>query len=293
MPTSQIFLCGGRTDQAASHAPSVREALLRHLPKRNSLGSSNIILAERANEALPDSNFTNLLDLEECIAAIVDAVVLIVESAGSICELGAFAKTDEIRRKMLIIIPNEHDNVKSFIKLGPLKYMRDISSSSEIHPFDWNFINSILSVPEYSLDGMITEISNSVSKIERNPKFDKILIGHRIYLTLAFCHLLRGAKLNEIKECFRMTTIDDITDRDIKKYLDTLQICGLVERASNGSKHVHFIPKITQLPIKAAFQKNIGDEKRDILRWIQSIAADILQEDPVRMKMFQRHNHAN
>ena len=95
-----VFLCGGMLDAAASKPSSVREALLRHLPLRSEINGTQIILAERATEALPGSNFTNLLDLEEYIAAVVDGVILIVESAGSVCELGAFVKTPEISAKL-------------------------------------------------------------------------------------------------------------------------------------------------------------------------------------------------
>jgi hypothetical protein len=86
-PENLMFLCGGEQGAGKTPLPSVREALLRHLPNREKFGESRILLAEQAVDAFADTAFENLLDLEECIAAIVTSVVLIVESAGSICEL--------------------------------------------------------------------------------------------------------------------------------------------------------------------------------------------------------------
>jgi hypothetical protein len=232
------------------------------------------------------------LDLEEYLAGIVDAVVLIVESPGSICELGAFAKTPEIREKLVTLISNAHFNRPSFITLGALKYLKSTYPKRRINPFDWQRQSTSVAVPLYALNGMVEEINDTLSRAEKSPKFNPSLTGHKIYLTLAFCHILRGAKLHEIKTCFAATPIDDVSELHIKKYLDILRICGLVERVSNGSKRMHFISLVNQLPIRAAFRPGLSDPDRDILRWIQSIAYAVAEEDPIRVAIFQEHNHA-
>jgi len=290
-PKSLIFLCGGQQNQALEVVPSVREALLRHIPDRGQVGVSTIILAERATEALAESNFSNLLDLEEYIAAVVDAVVLIVESAGSICELGAFAKTDEIRRKLVIIIANIHNNGRSFITLGALKYIAESADSAEIHPFDWHEHNGGMVVPEYALNGMVTEINSAIDRVVARPKFNPGSIGHRIYLTLALCHILRGAKLGELKECLELALPVKVPESELKKYLNILQICGLLERVANGAKHIHYVSLVDRLPIVAAFRAGAAAGERNILRWLSEISADIRDEDPVRLELFREHNH--
>jgi len=66
-----------------------------------------------------------LLNLENVLADSVDAVVLVVESAGAIAELGAFANTDRLRPKLVCVLKKRYRRDKSFINYGPLRLMKD------------------------------------------------------------------------------------------------------------------------------------------------------------------------
>lgn len=238
-----VFLCGGFLNQAAVKPPTVREALLRHLPSRDRFADSLIILAERATEALPGSNFTNLLDLEEYISALVDGVILIVESAGSICELGAFVKTSEIREKLIVVISSAHDNSPSFIKLGALKYFEEISDGEpEISPFHWEVQDDGVNIQDYVLDDIVSEISESLSRVKPRGKFKIDNLGDRIHLTLSICHVLRGAKLAEIKSIYSSIGFGSF-ENEIVKHLSVLEIVGHVVPVTHGRKIKYYIPK--------------------------------------------------
>ena len=292
-PKNLLFLCGGKENPAAALLPSMRETLLRRLPNRSIFGQSQILLAERAIEALPSTTFENLLDLEECIAAIVDAIVLIVESPGSICELGAFAKTPEISRKLLVIIQNDYANAQSFITLGALGYLKSLDPNYEIMPYHWTDIaaEGVL-VSDYILNAMITDISEALSKVPRNEKFNSQERGHLIYLALAFCHLLRGARLGELKQCFEFSSIS-IAEKEIKKGLETLQICGLLKKVSVGPKRVHYVSRTSRLPLELAFRTGVANPRRDTLRRLTLIVKAIGREDKDRISIFQDHNDAS
>lgn len=292
-PRRQVFLCGGRLDQVPDVACSVREALLRSLPARNAIGPAEIILAERANEALAASSFDNLLDLERCLAAVVDAIILIVESAGSQCELGAFVVVEEIRHKLTVITLNQYYNEPSFIRLGAIKFLEGNSDSAEVHPFDWQGVDGGVAVPDYALQGMITEIIARIEKVPSKQKFNKKSVGHIILLTLSFCHLLRSAKLGDIKVCFDVVAPEiALTEINIRNYLDTLIICGLIDRAANGAKNVYYVSLVDRIPLDAAFTADAKDTERNILRWIETITEQIAEEDSIRLKLFREHNHA-
>lgn len=239
-----VFLCGGALDAAAAQPPSVREALLRHLPSRDRIGDAQIILAERATEALPGSNFTNLLDLEEYISAIVDGVILVVESAGSICELGAFVKTPEISDKLVVLISSAHDNASSFIKLGVLKYFSELSGKeAEISPFHWDFVAGGVVVQDYVLVDIVEELTESIARVRRKGKFKENSLGDRVFLTLSICHLLRGARLAELRDCYASIGMEAF-EREIVKHLSVLEICKLIEPVSHGKKTKYFVPKV-------------------------------------------------
>lgn len=288
----RFFLCGGKLDEAAANLPSVREALLRNLPTRERFSDARIILAERATEALPGSNFTNLLDMEEYISAMVDGVILIVESAGSICELGAFVKTPEIRDKLIVLISSEHDNISSFIKLGALKYFSEACDGEpEISPFHWNIADSALIIQDYVIKDIISELSESLSRIRPRGKFNSQSLGDRIYLTLTICHILRGAKLSEIKDCYRCMVLDEF-EPELIKHLSILEICGHLVPVSHGKKIKYFVPLIENMPMKFAFTVDAADRDRDTLRWIRDISSLVAKHEPTRMRIFQEHQHA-
>ena len=64
-PSKFVFLCGGRIEGADEPPSSARDAFLRYLPQKDRLGSAIIVRAEQANQKLAESNFDDLLDLEE------------------------------------------------------------------------------------------------------------------------------------------------------------------------------------------------------------------------------------
>lgn len=286
-----VFLCGGQISPAALVPPSVREALLRHLPARDKIDGAQVILAERATEALPGSNFTNLLDLEEYISAIVDGVILIVESAGSICELGAFVKTPEISAKLVVLISSLHDNISSFIKLGALRYFDEASNGDpEISPFHWDIVDNGVSVQDYVLTDILKEIAESLKRVRAKGKFRSSNLGDRIFLTLSICHILRGAKAAEIKECYKQIGLEEY-EKEIVKHLSVLEICNYILPVSHGKKIKYFVPLIGKIPIRFAFKSNAADRDRDTLRWIGEISALVAVHEPTRMRIFQEHQH--
>jgi hypothetical protein len=241
--------------------------------------------------ALPGSNFQNLLDLEEYLSALVDAVVLFLESPGSICELGAFVKTDEIRKKLIVVISNIHNNMPSFITLGALRYFQQVSKiEAEIYPFDWTIAERGIEIHDYVLDGIISDTSDAINRIRPKNLFDTNSLGDQINLTLSFCHFLRGAKITELKQCFNEAGIS-VTEQILLKHLSVLEICDLVLPVSYGKKHKFYIPTISELPIRFAFSKGTPDRERNILRWIQEISALLLEQDSIRMRIFREHHH--
>ena len=134
-PRKLVFVCGG-TKSGKPEAPrSMREILLTKAEaagKPGELSGVKVVLAEAAVNSLAESSFENLLDLERYIAAIVHAVVLIVESPGSMCELGAFVVTPEICKKLIVVLQSEHVTPASFITSGAIKYFKGQEKTQDV-----------------------------------------------------------------------------------------------------------------------------------------------------------------
>ena len=269
----------------------MREALLRRLPDRAAFDMWRILLAEEAMEALPDTKFENLLDLEECIAAVVDAVVVIVESAGSLCELGAFVKTDEINKKLIAILHNDHANSKSFVTIGAIGYLKTAHPDFSTLDYHWTVAQDGITIPDYVQTQLLQDLPEAIKKVPRSEKFYSNSLGHRIYATLSFTHILRAAKIGELKQCFDACGIE-ISETNIRKYLNTLEICKYIKKISVGPKRVYYVSQQNRMPLQVAFRSGIKDSERSTIRRLQGIANAISKEDSVRFEVFQEHGYA-
>lgn len=127
-----IFICG---EQIINNNGCVKsdEELLKLENKRHYLISSlekNVIQLENKkfknvlcviSEKMYDNNEQlDTLTFEELLAELSDEIIIIVESVGTICELGAFTVKEEYVKKLLVINDKNHKDDKSFINEGPI-----------------------------------------------------------------------------------------------------------------------------------------------------------------------------
>ena len=110
----------------------MRDALLKHIPPTGSaLDNTDVILPEDIDAySIVRAGYPNLLEFERDFAQICDLIILFSESEGSLAELGAFAMDDEISRKLLLVLEAKYYRENSFIKLGPIKILEDLSPQS-------------------------------------------------------------------------------------------------------------------------------------------------------------------
>lgn len=117
-----IFLCG-----AGGHATdSVREQLNKELTTSwYSFHYDMFYPEDLFDELLFGPKHHDLISLENILADSVDAIVLIIESYGSVAELGAFASNNKLRKKLICIVEEKYRKKKSFINYGPLRLLKD------------------------------------------------------------------------------------------------------------------------------------------------------------------------
>lgn len=291
-PRSSVFVCGGKIDHDPAQRLSVRDLILKGLPDRNVLEGARIVLAEEAKDALAQSNFDNLLDMEECIAAVVDAVLLVVESPGSVCEFGAFTKTDEIRKKLVAIISNEYANVPSFITLGPVEFINGKNDGGVVEPVHWDHDAGGVTIDNIARAAIIEECrTQAAGNFAKREAIDPDSLGHTIFIVLAICHVLRGAKLGEIKRCMEVLGFT-LLEGTIRKYLDTLEVCGLIKTIRYTKKRIHYVPRTERVVLEFGYKVGTPDGDRNTLRWLDRIKDDIVSEESDRMVIFQEHNDA-
>ena len=81
------------------------------------------------SELLDGEGSSDLLNLENELGKSVTSVIIILESPGAIAELGAFSNNDITKNKLVVVVDKKHKKEKSFIMLGPIKYLQKNTSS--------------------------------------------------------------------------------------------------------------------------------------------------------------------
>ena len=121
-----VFLCG-KAYENDMYDSSNRGVIDRYI--KGQTDNIFIVLSEKLWEDSFDSNI-DLLTFEDFLAEVSDCIILLVESPGSFCELGAFAYADKLfSDKLILVIDKNYENDKSFIITGPTaKALKDGSS---------------------------------------------------------------------------------------------------------------------------------------------------------------------
>jgi hypothetical protein len=114
-----IFLCGAAGSKSRD---AVRGYLARHTP------GLDIFYAEKVWQEIVSLGERDALQMEEDLAKLADLIIVIVESAGTLTELGAFSLSPSLRQKLLPIVEKKHREDSSFITNGPLHWI-DVESA--------------------------------------------------------------------------------------------------------------------------------------------------------------------
>lgn len=173
-----IFLCGGRSASALSNRDKIKSEIHALRSKYN------------YKVFYPETLFVNLLhgherrdllSLENLLADSVHAVVLIVESAGALVELGAFSNHEKLARKLVVIVDQKYERDRSFVNLGPVRLLRQKKWGKVIY---------------HGLSGgdipkLVRLVCDSVREVSQNTAIDQSLgnpiYSRHAYLAMAYC----------------------------------------------------------------------------------------------------------
>ncbi|HEX3155575.1 MAG TPA: retron St85 family effector protein [Candidatus Angelobacter sp.] len=130
---SVIFLCGAAGSKSRD---AVRNYLARHTP------GVDIFYAEKVWQEIASLGERDALQMEEDLAKLADLIIVIVESAGTLTELGAFSISTSLRQKLLPIVDEHYQHDSSFITNGPLRW---IDAESAFRPTIYTNLSTVLS----------------------------------------------------------------------------------------------------------------------------------------------------
>jgi hypothetical protein len=160
-PSAFIFFCGGASSDVANDAVSLRHYLLKERKIEPRL-DGQVILAEAANQLYRDSSYTDLITYEEDIAKISRVILLIAESAGSLAELGAFSSSEQIKKKLSVLMQQKYFDAESFVRFGPIKRLQK-EDETRVAFFPWR-VNGKGRVIKASIKDHVPEIVRFINE---------------------------------------------------------------------------------------------------------------------------------
>jgi hypothetical protein len=219
-----MFVCGGAIKAGAT---TMRRQFISWA--QSSLPDFNIVVAEHAfpEATLDHPEFINLAQFEHLVAQISDCVLIFPESAGSYAEIGYFAATATIRRKVLVVNNRKFETKDSFVNLGPVSTIDGKSTlrpalhlPGSIGPGDFEPLNERLD--------RIRNQRRTRRKLDHRP-FNQLDYGERFCVLLELIRLLRAVTLEGLKRSIA-ASFDAKKPSDLNMLLSVLIASGFVTR---------------------------------------------------------------
>ncbi|MCD6180268.1 MAG: retron St85 family effector protein [Bacteroidales bacterium] len=172
-----IFLCGGSGPEKEKFRRKVGEKISGMLSKyKYTVYYPEDIFIE----LILGHQKQDLLTLENLLANSVNAVVVLLQSPGTFTELGAFANYEKLNDKLIVINDPRFTRRKSFINLGPIRYLETKTQSKVV-------FSSMDSSNLYKLVKQIADSARDVAK-HSSPIRDlsNPISAYRFYLALIY-----------------------------------------------------------------------------------------------------------
>lgn len=116
-----IFLCGG----SSTEQHELRQAVSKDISDSRSKYVYKCYMPEHLfMDVLFSHHKLDLLSLENLLADSVHCVAILLDSPGTIAELGAFANHSVLNRKLFVIMRPKYKYQRSFVNLGPIDHIR-------------------------------------------------------------------------------------------------------------------------------------------------------------------------
>lgn len=236
-----IFLCGGETDITSHRPVSVRDAIHRGLARYDD-ALDRIRVAEDYKDWSSDGVYRDLVSFERHLAELSSVIVLVLESPGSLAELGLFSVIEEYQRKLLVFVDTQHYQSDSFIKLGPIDYLeKTCENTAECH----KWLSGQGRAAIYDVDAAEDIQPDLVSAVmarakvltpERNFDGEKWL--DCALLICDFLGLLSALTIREIRQLLEGFGCGR-TEGELKQVVFLLQKVGLIEMEPRGDQRFY------------------------------------------------------
>lgn len=241
-----VLLCGGQSDANPHPVKSVRHLIQSELTNgRNSGLAKRVRLAEETKDWFHGGVYKDLVTFEEHLAGLSAVVVLVVETAGSIAELGAFSVSGPFIDRLLVIVSQDHYHEDSFIRLGPIQKIEN-SSKDSVLVYDWHERPAYGPTTEnYELirtdvAEVVSKITEYVSPSDREHVFRASEPSHIMSLICELCDLFGALNESDIGNFLSKLSLN-VESEDLSRYLFLLQKCQMLSLKAKGHGRYFYV----------------------------------------------------
>ena len=223
-----VLLCGGqvRFKEHPDHDDPPILSLSHAIA--NATTSFEVFRPEEIDNWHSDAMFKDLVSFEKELASVCGMIVIVLESAGALVELGAFSQLPQLSDKLIAIISTNFSDDISFINLGVLRFIQK-SKSASVKSYPWCLIDKN-SITANLVDDVIADIQQELNNL---PKTQIFRITEDSHIIVAICEILKifiALKEGEIFEYLSVLKI--VLDRErLRGQLFLLQKFHLVKTA--------------------------------------------------------------
>ena len=270
-----VFLCVGPRLNSTKSPGSAREHIYNFLLVNDTGMFDRIRWAEDIKDWFdPSELYSNLIDFENDVAELADAVVIFVESAGSIAEFAAFCQIPSIAPKLLIFVQEAYAGDGSFIDLGPAKFLRaDNKKSVSIYPWTFNKKGFVRKSIEGSEKEIVDDIKQHLSSVGNSVKFDRESLRHKILLVCDVLDQCSALTQSELRDYLSRVGVD-IETQALKRLLFILEKFEYLAVVHRGN-YTYYVTKQSPSTITYSFSKateiapDAQRRKTDILEYYE------------------------
>lgn len=225
----RVFVCGGPMLKVGI---SLRERIFRYAADKNPLLENSLVVAENFKDYFKEGAYANLMQFEDDIANISTLIVICLESAGSLVELGLFSNRKSLAHRLLVFVPSEELDgdptndippKSSFIYLGPLQSLKKLDESSVLS-YPWPK-EDVLYYQE--IDLVVNDIEEKLKKVKKSEKYSMSNSGHLAILIYEIVLLSEPIKITEIEWALYCMDIDESKSK-ISRLLYLLEMMKLI-----------------------------------------------------------------
>lgn len=193
-----VFICGesivaenGQIKDQSELAENKRFKLKKVLDEKEHIIP---IIAEN----LYDISKHDALTFEHLLAELSHSIVIILESYGTVCELGAFSSNDDIARKLHVFNDKLYESENSFINTGPIRKIQEIDESRVGFV---KFNDDFSSLPEVS--SFLNDVSNIKVHVHVHDGNHSFKLIHFFFSVLSIVQLLGPVSKKEVSDYFK------------------------------------------------------------------------------------------